>query len=63
MSILASRRARLRSTSAFSASRTALVATARIGALWAAAMRCMRRSDEMPRSMASAESSFMSPPP
>ncbi len=53
MSMPASVRARSMNTSAFVASRTALVATARSGAPWLSAMRRIRRRRAMPRSMAS----------
>ena len=56
-------RARSRKVSAFSASRTALVATAVTRAPEMSATWRNRVSAAMPRSTASGASSFMSPPP
>jgi hypothetical protein len=55
--------ARRMNTLRLSASRTALVATARTVAPWLSAMRFIRRNAAIPRSIASCDSSFMSPPP
>ena len=56
--------ARWTKSSWFSASRTALVATARDGGAVATSATCrMRSSAAMPRSIASGVSTFMSPPP
>ena len=59
----ASSRARRTNSSLFSASRTALVATARTGASEMSAMRFRWRSASTPRWMAAGVRSFMSPPP
>ena len=59
----ASLSARSIKTSAFLASRTALVAIARSSAPWTSAIRRMLRSAMTPRSIASGLSSFMSPEP
>ena len=59
----ASSRARSRNSWAFSASRTALVATAWMSASWTAAMRARRSRATTPRSMASGVRRFMSPEP
>ena len=64
MSTPASARARSVNSCWFAASRTALVATAvmLVAPAWLA-MRCMRPSVSMPRSMASGSRCFMSSPP
>jgi len=59
----ASSRARRTNSSWFSASRTALVATARTGASEMSAICLNRCRVATPRAMAAADSRFMSPPP
>ena len=63
MSIDDSRRALRMNSPLFFASRTALVATATMSALNEAATCCMRVKQTMPRSIASRDSSFISPAP
>ena len=63
MSIPESLRARRKNSPLFFASRTALVATATMSAFNDCATSCMRCKHVMPRSIASAESSFISPAP